>query len=84
MYAETIAVSSKPFMMNVAESLRVVSILVLCYNVVYSELITTKYGDVKGKSLRLHNGKFVTHFLGIPYAKPPIGPLRWKVRLLIA
>lgn len=32
-----------------------------------------------GRKLRSHNGRSIKAFLGIPYAKPPIGHLRFKV-----
>lgn len=32
-----------------------------------------------GRTLRSHSGKSIKAFLGIPYAKPPIGHLRFKV-----
>lgn len=32
-----------------------------------------------GKYLRSHNGRAIKSFLSIPYAKPPIGPRRFKV-----
>lgn len=42
-------------------------------------LVETSQGPVKGLEITsLFNYKY-TSFLGIPYAKPPIGPLRFKV-----
>src|SRR4029077_18592464 len=38
-----------------------------------SPTVTIADGQVKG-----HPEGSVSAFLGIPYAKPPIGPLRWK------
>ncbi|XP_047451175.1 acetylcholinesterase-like [Mugil cephalus] len=40
-------------------------------------LITTKHGRVKGKLLTVLGGE-VRAFLGIPYAKPPVGTLRFR------
>lgn len=40
-------------------------------------LVTTKNGKVKGKLLPVLNGS-VGAFLGIPYAKPPVGKLRFR------
>lgn len=40
-------------------------------------IITTKNGKVRGKSLPVLGGT-VTAFLGIPYAQPPLGRLRFK------
>src|SRR5438876_522177 len=36
-------------------------------------IVTTREGPVRGE---IHNG--VLTFLGIPYAAPPVGTLRWK------
>ena len=38
-----------------------------------SETVTTKYGTMEGR-----RKKDVFYWFGIPYAKPPIGELRWK------
>ena len=38
-----------------------------------SPTVTIANGQVKG-----HPEGTVSAFLGIPYAKPPVGPLRWK------
>ncbi|CAH1789897.1 unnamed protein product [Owenia fusiformis] len=38
----------------------------------------TEYGKVEGTNFTLHNGKSVQSYLGIPYAKPPLGQLRFK------
>lgn len=44
-------------------------------------LTETEYGKVRGiKKLSVLNGKYLS-FTGIPYAKPPIGNLRFKVRI---
>ncbi|XP_053455875.1 cholinesterase isoform X1 [Nycticebus coucang] len=40
-------------------------------------IITTRNGKVRGMSLPVLGG-VVTAFLGIPYARPPLGPLRFK------
>lgn len=33
-----------------------------------------------GRTLRSYGGRSIKSFLGVPYAKPPIGDLRFKVR----
>ncbi|RTG83071.1 uncharacterized protein DC041_0006993, partial [Schistosoma bovis] len=40
-------------------------------------VIRTNYGAVSGKQKYIH-GKNVFQFLGIPFAKPPIGDLRFR------
>ena len=40
-----------------------------------SEVITTTYGKIRGV---LNKDESVAVFAGIPYAKPPVGELRWK------
>lgn len=42
---------------------------------VRSETVSTKYGDVRGVVLQSGN---VELYAGIPYAKPPVGDLRWR------
>ena len=41
--------------------------------------VDTKYGAVEGKTVELHNGISINSFLGIPFAKAPVGDLRWQV-----
>ena len=36
-------------------------------------MIETKYGKLEG----IHHGWYA-EYLGVPYAKPPVGELRWK------
>ena len=43
-------------------------------------VVKTKYGYVEGKTISLHTGKKVTRFHGVPFAKPPVGDLRFRVR----
>lgn len=40
--------------------------------------VTTKYGTIKGLAA---NDARITVFKGIPFAKPPVGELRWKAPL---
>ncbi|XP_017783906.1 PREDICTED: venom carboxylesterase-6-like [Nicrophorus vespilloides] len=40
-------------------------------------LVTTHNGQIQGKSLKIKSGKEIRAFLGVRYAKPPIGELRF-------
>lgn len=42
-------------------------------------VVSTKSGRIQGKILKLVNGKEVAAFLGIFFAEPPVGQLRFKV-----
>ncbi len=42
--------------------------------------ITVEQGKLKGKVFESRNGTKYYGFLGIPYAKPPVGDLRFEVR----
>lgn len=53
------------------------------YPCVPSRVIETKSGRVQGKTFILEDGKEVDAFLGIPYGKPPIGEMRFKVGLIL-
>ncbi len=41
-------------------------------------LVTIDCGKLEGKLIRTSNGDCLA-FLGVPFAAPPIGQLRWKV-----
>lgn len=38
-------------------------------------------GKIVGRYVTTHDGKGVRAFLGVPYAEPPVGPLRFKVEI---
>ena len=40
--------------------------------------VETKYGAVDGQSFLLQSGNVINAFLAIPYARPPLGDLRWR------
>jgi carboxylesterase type B len=48
-----------------------------------SRVIETSKGKVGGKKFVFEDGNSASAYLGIPYAKPPIGELRFKVGLVI-
>lgn len=39
---------------------------------------TTEYGEIEGRRYIIKNRKPVNVFLGVPFAKPPLGELRFK------
>ena len=43
----------------------------------------TVYGKIRGYVLTVLKNSTVERFLGIPYAAPPIGELRFEVRIVI-
>lgn len=43
--------------------------------------VSTQYGDLKGIRSVSRGGREYFEFLGIPYATPPIGELRFEVRI---
>ncbi|XP_021164370.2 LOW QUALITY PROTEIN: acetylcholinesterase [Fundulus heteroclitus] len=61
---------------HVANLLLLLSILTVSYATQDDLVISTKHGKVQGKLLSVPNGE-VRAFLGIPYAKPPLGKLRF-------
>lgn len=69
--------------------LRLNSFLVLAaafsYNIALTELtdITIKQGKLKGVTLKSRNGTDYYAFYGIPFAKPPVGELRFKVAYFV-
>ena len=41
--------------------------------------VTTDYGDVIGRTVTVNTGVKVDYYYAIPYAKPPVGQLRFRV-----
>lgn len=41
--------------------------------------LNTKLGPIKGIQMTSRDGRRFNAFLGIPFAKPPVGDLRFKV-----
>lgn len=53
------------------------SILFLVANFTYGTVqVTTPKGQIIGENITV-DGRQISRFLGIPYAKPPVGPLRF-------
>ncbi|XP_076683872.1 esterase FE4-like [Andrena cerasifolii] len=56
------------------------AILLLVANVssAYTNLVWTKFGPIQGLWGTSLRGRPVAHYLGIPYAEPPVGDLRFR------
>ena len=57
-------------------------ILILLVGLVYGtddNILKLSQGKIKGSILKSRNGREFKAFQGIPYAKPPIGNLRFQV-----
>ena len=46
-------------------------------------VVNTKHGPVEGHVVNLADGTQVRSFLGIPFAKPPTGELRFRVCVIV-
>ncbi len=44
----------------------------------FTDDVPTEYGSVRGVNLAGIDGVSVSSFIGLPYAAPPVGNLRWK------
>ena len=44
--------------------------------------VTTKNGTIKGYTARAVNNRTIHTFMHIPFAKPPVGQLRFQVRMV--
>ena len=42
-------------------------------------VVETKYGTIIGSNVNISDGKVAHFFTGIPFAKPPVGNLRFEV-----
>eukprot|EP01084_Bolivina_argentea_P223612 378319_1 len=54
----------------------VFTLFTLLLYITQSIRITTQFGEIEG--IASIHAKGVTSFLNLPYAEPPIGPLRWR------
>jgi hypothetical protein len=68
----------------------VVVAVVACYYYAFrtagkppSTIVTTNYGKVQGIISLSRDGRQYSEYLGIPFAKPPVGQLRFEVSLTI-
>jgi acetylcholinesterase len=43
------------------------------------DIVVLKHGRIKGHHLKSRKGREIFAFQGIPYAKPPVGELRFQV-----
>ncbi|XP_015783762.1 acetylcholinesterase-like [Tetranychus urticae] len=79
----------KLFYPSIITSIILLSILILCiflhafvirivYPIDLTPVVRISNGPVQGKFIKYEKVK-VAHFLGIPFAKPPIGPLRFQL-----
>ena len=46
-------------------------------------LAETRLGPIRGVTLTSRAGREYSGFLGVPYARPPVGPLRFQVRAFV-
>ena len=53
---------------------------ILLIESVRAQIVNTKYGPVQGAIRTTETGKGYFSFQGIPYAKPPVDKLRFRVR----
>ena len=51
-----------------------------CQAVVASPVIVSTLGQMRGMVVGTKQGALVDVYYGVPYAKPPVGKLRFKVR----
>lgn len=54
-------------------------IYLCCMHVLASPRVTIKNGTLQGSIITTRNGRQIFAFQGIPYARPPIGDLRFEV-----
>ena len=59
----------------------VLGILLICGSVECQPLVSIPLGQIQGSFMSSASGREFMAFRGIPYAKPPVGELRFKVSL---
>jgi hypothetical protein len=55
-------------------------LLIVLAAVLADDVVVLKQGRLKGHRLTTRKGREIFAFQGIPYAKPPVGKLRFQVR----
>lgn len=65
--------------MNLAVT-TLITIFLYCICVTSSPIVTIKNGTLQGSIISSRTGRDIYAFQGIPYARPPIGELRFEVR----
>ena len=57
--------------------------LFMLINLVHTNpIVNTKYGLVEGISVPIHTGQIIDSYMAVPYARPPVGDLRFRVSLI--
>lgn len=46
----------------------------------HEPIVRTNFGPIRGKWLNSNRGLLIAAYLGVPYAQPPVGKFRFKVR----
>lgn len=62
-------------------------VLILLHSEIYvlcQKLVTIPQGTLEGIELTNENGKNFTGYRGVPYAKPPLGDLKFKVIIVFS
>lgn len=57
--------------------------IVVSGSLAYKAKVTTRFGQVQGLLSRSARGRLVAHYLGIPFAQPPVDDLRFRVSLCV-
>ena len=61
-------------------SLAFIAYFIGCSSAQDAPIANTTYGQVRGAYVTLENGTVIDSYLNIPFAKPPVGALRFQVR----
>lgn len=77
--------SMKNLTMNVMVLFYLILVVAVCPTwAISSPVIKTPSGTFQGTRLTAINGNFYNGFRGIPYAKPPVGDLRFRPPVAVA